>query len=384
MASTPIAILILRAMYVFPVAIMTFVITMRVYQDMHTLARKSILHRREAPKLTPLYKAVNYLSAGVGLCYCVTLLSTSFDLVFGLSGTQPCSGLNTIHLVNGTGVIAAKTCMYLILLIRLHMIFRKTPFEYSPLKLKMCAAVLVLVELLTATMYFIGLSTSTDPCSSNVTINSFILVFGALLVLTDMVCAIAFLVAFISPVRKLLKMLDSSAKNQNENEKKVQSSHDRNTGKFYYVKVKVATLTMVAVVSTVVFMVLGFVLPISARWILETDWVVNLACVAFMTNYFPDARYYQRVCCCFIRCCTPKSAAYQSTVRVYLEMSLMTNSRSGTVTQTGTSVDTADQPRNMAVRMGDNRDSDEDITYGTGDTGTPQTAGTDVEIVFDH
>lgn len=112
----------------------------------------------------------------------------------------------------------------------------------------------------------------------------------------DFFFSIGFIAAFSIPLKKLREAVSENLPNENY--------HD----KFMYAAVKTSTLTIIALSSTAIMLVIFFVFRFDLAWV---DMVVNSVCLLLMTPYYDDAVYYRNVCWLCIKICTPSEHVYK-------------------------------------------------------------------------
>ena len=113
---------------------------------------------------------------------------------------------------------------------------------------------------------------------------------GALIGLYDVICCIGSMIAFINPLRKLIKsilMTETTEEQRNDLRPLIKTG------------VKYAILTSATAISTFIMLLVS---SLGCVWFGALDFVINMICMVLMTSYYNEARYYERLCFPVIKC----------------------------------------------------------------------------------
>jgi len=114
-----------------------------------------------------------------------------------------------------------------------------------------------------------------------------------LIMIWDFAMNILCVLAFVYPLHKVLRSVRGSTTMSYEM-----------TLKMKHVGIKVGILTFVSCITTII----GLILYTSMTFghVFPYDWAVNSVCLMLMTPYYPDRKYYNRLCGLCIKCCFAK------------------------------------------------------------------------------
>lgn len=201
-----------------------------------------------------------------------------------------------------------KTLMYCVFIMRLHSVYSRCAFGYKPAVLTTLASVICVVMVSLATLQ--NLTMELQPFEFTL--------FGenvrhcnykpAMLAsfsygIFELTLAVTMIVLFVSPLKKLLKLLEN------------RQSGDRTRSKMGFEKaaVKVTTLVLMAVSTSVGAIAISAVTKTGVPWFV-VDASINILCILLMTPYYTNV--YKKLCCCCINgcimCCLRK---HQKTVQ---------------------------------------------------------------------
>ena len=226
--------------------------------------------------------------------------ATSFMTLYLFIAKEPkdCQ-MNVITV--GLAYLVAKISMYLSFIIRLSMVYNNSFYEYNSTILRIICVCIIIYGLgccagmvLFATPYHPYQHPTKQYISFCQTGGN--LWLGALIVLYDMSCCIGSMIAFINPLRKLIKTILMRNTSQEQ---------CRNLTPLIKIGNKYAILTSVAAIST--FMTI-MVAALGSHFIAPLDFIANMICMILMTNYYNEGRYYERLCCGIIKCSKPCSS----------------------------------------------------------------------------
>jgi len=144
-------------------------------------------------------------------------------------------------------------------------------------------------------------------------------------------------IAFVIPLYKVLRSVRGSTT----------MSYDM-TLNMKHVGIKVTLLTLVSCLTTLIGLILytlftfGHVFPY--------DWAINSVCLILMTPYYPDHKYYHRLCGLCIKCC------FRIYKNVALQLKQQQSTNSATTTNAATIDTTTTEPAssNLSVGSGNN------------------------------
>jgi len=187
--------------------------------------------------------------------------------------------------------------MYWVFIWRLFTVYRQSAYSYprkcilifAAVFLIWCTFVTVLIwAVVGAKVFTYGGASYPNWCAPG---ENVILTVGSLVFLSDILVAIGFLFAFLRPLRKTIKAVKASD----------DGSRSNVTRRIIYAGTKTTIITAVGTISTVIFTIMAIITGIGLFG--ATDPLVNSVCVVLMASYYPDKKYYEKICCCFIRCC---------------------------------------------------------------------------------
>ena len=300
-----------------------------VHSDLFTKQRQSVDQgvRRKKPKLSTDYKLVSLATLGNGvfgsfyvIVYTVGLFSSSIAY---------CGGVKIPEI---PVQLTAKLMMYYVFTIRFHMVYKGSKYDFNPRTLKCVVLILtcyVLFAVSASTSVFIkfsgesvkqGKEMSTDymgqewalehqtgendidnHCPTTVP-NYFIGLFA----LFEIVVNIVFCITFILPIRDVIRNVHDLNKGSSKSPASGRSRKSPITKKMLFVGCKVCILSGVQFLSTL-FNLLMFNAGVVVT---PCDDLINFICLALMTPYYPDDKYYKKVCRLCIRCCDCKGYSY--------------------------------------------------------------------------
>ena len=217
---------------------------------------------------------------------------------------------------------AAKMFMYLAFIIRLFTVYNNPLYNYNINVIKVTCITLIIYGVILCILFVYHLDTISiisgvnengEPLPDYVSFCSPIAPYyvGGLIVLYDFIFNIGLMIAFINPIRKLVKSLLKSYSSSNEmrKEDKDEITPLINTGVKFAVLASVSSLTtFVLLISFVVF---------TNAYLLPLDYNANIICMILMTPYYNEKRYYERLCCGAIKCskcCLGKCCGYYGDV----------------------------------------------------------------------
>ena len=148
------------------------------------------------------------------------------------------------------------------------------------------------------------------------------------LLLVEVFSTIGCLIAFLYPLRKTLKIMREA----NQNINTIQS-----TRKLIFIGYKAFILTAVGTLSTLIWL-LTFIIYSFATTV-AIDFIINCVCLMLFTPYYPDDKWYQKLCYCCITCCDRRGLSYKSTAS------------KGGVGTSPESVDTDQAPKELANKQ---------------------------------
>eukprot|EP01084_Bolivina_argentea_P299841 516896_1 len=323
--------------------------SIKVYQDLYTKDRRSVAHRRNKPTLTKSYRLVNILTLVSMCCYSMSTFS-------GIPSPFATSDLDCD--ISMTMVImfiqAGKTSMYILFLTRLYTIYEHSAYSYSKkcigfftvlnalYGLMMIALSIIIVNAIT---HVYGHHDYPNWCGSAG--EEIYMILATCVVLQDMSGAIGFIIAFMIPLRKTLKAIENSG----------DGADPKVIRKILYAGTKTAVLTGAATCSTLIL--LTFTATLTGAFSIP-DQLVNQICMMLMTAYYPDAVYYQNICCLCIRCCDKRARPESENEQRLREHQEVSSRADSSTAGTGTkSVDTMSQLRVAGAGINENKDKPE-------------------------
>ena len=107
-------------------AVLTLIHSVKVYQDLFTAKRKSIIHRKTAPRIDRMYKWQQYLILCALLT--ITLLTAGLTITLFVTTTEQ---FFMLMVITGVFFAVAKMCQYSVFLLKLHHIYRDSQYKSS-------------------------------------------------------------------------------------------------------------------------------------------------------------------------------------------------------------------------------------------------------------
>ena len=197
--------------------------------------------------------------------------------------------------------------MYLSFIIRLYAVYNNPIFRYNSKILKFICIIIVVWGLFIA----IATAITIEPYPYYSDNHSYIkfckpdipALSAYAFTLYDIIFSIGSMIAFINPLRNIIKSLISAANSIDG--KLNDTKHEIN--KLMHIGIKYAILTFVASFTTILMMI-NLALGINPH--IAIDWVTNMVCMVLMTKYYDDKVFYERLCCgaigssyCCMKCC---------------------------------------------------------------------------------
>eukprot|EP01083_Nonionella_stella_P082588 227965_1 len=264
-----------------------------VHSDILTVERASISHRKYIPTINIPYKIIAVCVLASAYCFISNMvMSTLSAHSFMFSACRFVAIWGTWH------YNYAKMFMYLVFLIRLYVVYNETAHRYNENVLfGMCVFVVCLSTTINVLLTFdIKPSVSHTSgqiipdavsCSADL---SFYLI--PLIALYDLGISIVTAVLFIVPLKRSIKTLHGSGV-------QINPTVANKLNVLIEVGRKNAILAGTAACTTFILMSL---VGMGLSFISSVDFVVNIVCMVLMTPYYPDARYYEKICCGVIQC----------------------------------------------------------------------------------
>ena len=217
----------------------------------------------------------------------------------------------------------AKMFMYLAFIIRLYAVYNNPLYHYNLLTLK-TISIIIIIWAISLYIYMIPTSkahTISGPDSINICILEPNLIAGAMALLYDIVFNIGLMIAFINPLRKLIKFILNSKSEENS---KVTEKQKQELKPLITTSIKYVVLTTVAFLTTLLSII---VWSAGYTFAAPFDYIVNMICIILMTSYYEKQRYFQRLCCGGIRCiycCMGCCCGYNENVEIMMEVNAVT------------------------------------------------------------
>lgn len=190
--------------------------------------------------------------------------------------------------------LLSKMFMYITFIVRLYIAYNNPIFQYNERILKLSGILTIIYGLSIAT----AMTLTSNPypyydadsyiarCVSD--IHPIIPIF---LGLYDIILSIGSMIAFINPLKKMIKSM--------LNDKGFTEQHKNKIHELIQIGMKYAILTSVASITSLIFIVMvSFELSLIAPF----DYITNMICMILMTPYYDDKIYFQKLCCGAIKC----------------------------------------------------------------------------------
>ena len=249
------------------------------------------------------------------ILYTMSLLQGTLTLIITPTNCR------TLILTMNWCLPAAKMFMYLALIIRLYSVYNNPLYNYNLNMIIVTCAALIIYGVILSILFVYNLRIATisdvnengEPLPDYVSFCSPVPEYylAGLVVLYDVVFNMGLMIAFINPIRKLIKSVLRSYNSSNgmRKEEKDELAPLINTGVKFAVLASVSSLTtFILLISFVVF---------ENAVLVPFDYNANIICMILMTPYYNDKRYYQRLCCGMIKCskcCLGKCCGYYGDV----------------------------------------------------------------------
>eukprot|EP01084_Bolivina_argentea_P262023 442998_1 len=270
--------------------------SLKMYQDLFTKDRLSLSHRVQKPPINNVY-IMTTISAFVSiLMYFLSLTIGNIGHFSFLS--ESC---RFVGITSSISWQIAKCGLYLVFLLRLHTVYRKSQYKYNPKTLLCIGIVTILTNVLV--MIFLGLFVYSDgyyvySFSSTITICKIIIPEWLLYLSAtyDIIMNCFCLFAFIYPLKKLLEQIPTSR------ERSTSVHIQPRVARLVTVGLKFVIVTTTAVLSTLLMIII--IAMTDALVVGSYDMVINSVCILLMVPYYNDKLYYNRLCYGCIYCCT--------------------------------------------------------------------------------
>lgn len=190
----------------------------------------------------------------------------------------------------------SKMFMYLVFIIRLHAVYNDTAYKYNPkLLIIICIfiiifslVIMILVTVDVRALYYTHESSSTKYIvSCGAELDLYIL---GMIALFDFGLSLFSMFAFIHPLRKVMRSLNSSD---------ITPQIKYKLNNLMVIGQKNAILTSTAAITTLLLM--GMV-AIGYLFMAPLDLITNMICMILTTPYYNDYTYYHRICWIPIKC----------------------------------------------------------------------------------
>lgn len=193
--------------------------------------------------------------------------------------------------------LSAKLFMYLAFITRLYTVYNNPIYHYNLAMLKvLCISAITFTLTLCILTLFLN-----DPQPLSLGRNQGIIMATCITQtepyivaangLYDVIFSIGSMIAFINPLRNIIKSVLRATDISMEHRKKLDELIHK--GMKYFILVTVSSLSTSG---------LMFVIAIGLPELTPVDLVINIICLALMTPYYNKGRYYERLCCGMIAC----------------------------------------------------------------------------------
>eukprot|EP01084_Bolivina_argentea_P095737 172099_1 len=263
-----------------------------IISDLCSKNRSSVNHRSIKPKLTLKYKATNYLTHLCIFLYLTYLIVCTIQMTN--SNYKQC--VITTYLWTYPWLLS-KATMYCILLLRLDIVYSSSVYGYNKYFLYSLMLFVVIASISLSSLLISKLSmdealflTDNDQLPNPCFVYYPYWGYTSFLVYdftANTVCLILFIVPLTRAVRSIRK-------NNSGNYSK------KTSYKMIYVGVKLLIVTAVCVTTTV--LTLSLLSSGYLGFMCGVDVVVNCICIVLMTAYYPDHKYYEKICFVCLLC----------------------------------------------------------------------------------
>ena len=266
-----------------------------LYQDLFTTERKSVEHRRNAPAITTSYKLVGYATLTQAIfttLYIIAVAGVSANQFLDM-GTVACH----IFQVGNSCITLSKIAIYWIFELRLYLVYGGTKYDRGIYKQ---TAFTIFLTIYAAFLFAWAVDgavvqnfddwkkeTGDEECAA--VANPYFIILVAIF---DVVFNASYVISFLLPIRDVIRNVQGSDLNVH---KKTTLSR-----KMIAVGLKVFILSAVLFVSSLLAAILYSVTGVNFFLI---DVCANSTCLMLMTPYYPDQKYFHKLCKCCINCC---------------------------------------------------------------------------------
>eukprot|EP01084_Bolivina_argentea_P069804 126954_1 len=264
----------------------------KYWSDFCTEERTSLSHRRNKLEITPKYRMVSRVTLLVVIFYTLNAILYAIEMTDLRS--HHCL---IIFIFAMWTLIPGKGLMYILFFLRLDQCYSQSAYGYSNKFINIMMGINFFIGILIPSIsiyllleygeYTVDNDEFPDPCYP--TAEGPVIIAPALMIFWDIVMNVMSICLFVIPLKKVLKTM------------KTQKNSTKFTDKMIYIAVKYSVLTIVASTTTVVSIL--FVLSQFFAYLNAFDIVVNSISVVLMTAYYPNDKYYEKLCKCCLYCC---------------------------------------------------------------------------------
>eukprot|EP01084_Bolivina_argentea_P298419 514232_1 len=287
--------------------ILTIVHASKMHSDLFTTERSVLNYRRTKPKITAGYKTMAYLTFAA---VCGYLLQMTIAAIQSNFTAGNCKRMFLIDMLKNIGYFTAKCCLYLVLVFRLHDVYSSSAYGYRKTTIICFAITIIIISIclfafyealiFNETVYFDDTDGSWPWFCAILFDPKYGIIVSMLMVLFDFTACIAAMVAFIIPLNKVVKACEETTSNTNN------ASANKRFAKMMYIGYKYKVLVIAAAVTTLSWIVLIIINRGAGTILAQIDVFINPLCLVLMTPYYPNDKYYERLCIICIYCCDPK------------------------------------------------------------------------------
>lgn len=240
---------------------------LKSYIDLDNCELGSAQYRRLFPLAC---KTVNMLTIVSVVGYGLNQLFYVVDELFSIISNNCASPINLMmQTLSSIFYLTAKTAMYEVYLIQLHITLYASAHSYS---MRFLITFGIIIAVYNAIVLLIGiLATVRHDYLCMDGFRDWLYFSSAMLLVEDIACSIAFLFLFLIPFRNILKQK-----------------------RLYFTTMKMNILIIISTLSTLLAII--FVVLFNIYVMFSINIIINSLCLTLMMLNFPNSMYYQRIC----------------------------------------------------------------------------------------
>eukprot|EP01084_Bolivina_argentea_P272733 464435_1 len=282
--------------------IMIFVVVahfVNIISDLCTESRKAVLHRNERPKINLKYKVLAWLTFVSVVLFAIAIITNSLVIYNYKLSLDLCAFNYWLQVICVGTYMTAKLFMYLVFLLRLVMVYGSSSYAYNTNCLLIIAIIFVIITLAIIIIHVFAYRVHALGYNGLFIIcdGTFNAIATLLVAITDFSAAFGFIAAFLYPLWKNVNLL-----------RKYHATNPR-LHSLINIGLKATILTTTAGISTIIVVLIIGLLEgktgvFFGYFAAPLEFIVNSLCILLMTPYYSDDKYYRKMCCIMIKCCS--------------------------------------------------------------------------------